>query len=249
MSLARACTALLAFLVAVPALASQPAAINVWFVDSLTKVFPSDTPGKRHSAAPDFWAARNQHLSIQFAIRSAKTLKDVSAEVTPLKSTTGEPLGGVTVRSVGYVVVGSHSDDTPADELIGEAPGWYPDPLWNFPMELERNRTHSLWVTVAVPANAVPGLYRGTLLVRASKRTLARADFLIHVLSATVPAEHTLKVTNWFNLGDAASRQFYDAPQFSDGWWTLVENIARVMADHRQNMVITPLMELDHAAR
>jgi hypothetical protein len=42
----------------------------------------------------------------------------------------------------------------------------------------------------------------------------------------------------------AASRQFYDAPQFSDGWWTLVENIATVMADHRQNMVITPLMEL-----
>ena len=72
MSLARVCTALFAFLIAiVPTLASQPAAIDVWFVDSLTKVFPSDTPGKRRSAAPDFWAARNQHLSIQFAIRSA----------------------------------------------------------------------------------------------------------------------------------------------------------------------------------
>jgi hypothetical protein len=85
MFLARVCTALFAFLIAtVPTLASQPAAIDVWFVDSLTKVFPSDTPGKRRSEAPDFWAARNQHLSIQFAIRSAKTLKDVSAEVTPL---------------------------------------------------------------------------------------------------------------------------------------------------------------------
>ena len=81
MSLARACTALLAFLVAVPALASQPAPINVWLVDSLTKVFPNDTPGKRYSAAPELWAARNQHLSIQFAIRSPKSLKDV-----PLKS-------------------------------------------------------------------------------------------------------------------------------------------------------------------
>ncbi len=245
MSLARVCAALFAFLLAtVPAPASQPAAIHVWLVDSLTKVFPGDTPGHRPSAAPEFWAARNQHLSIQFAIRSAKSLKDVSAEVTPLKGTRGEPLDGVTVRSVGYVVVGSHSDDTPSDELIGEAPGWFPDPLWNFPMELERNRTHSLWTTIAVPADAVPGLYRGTLLVRAGKRTLARADFRIHVLSATVPAEHSLKVTNWFNLGDAASRQFYDVPQFSDGWWTLVENIARVMADHRQNMVITPLREL-----
>jgi hypothetical protein len=245
MSLARFYAALFAFLLAVvPAFASQPATTDVWFVDSLTKVFPNDTPGKNHSVAPEFWAGRNQHLSIQCAIRSARTLKDVSAEVTTLKNTKGDRLDGVTVRAVGYVVVGSHSDDTPADELIGEAPGWYPDPLWNFPIELEKNRTHSLWTTIAVPADAVPGLYQGTLLVRAAKRTLARADFRIHVVSATVPAERTLKITNWFNLGDAASRQFYDTPQFSDGWWTLVENIAKVMADHRQNIVITPLMEL-----
>jgi len=245
MSLPGVGAALFAFLfAAVPALASQPAAISVWFVDSLTKVFPSDTPGKNRWGMQEFWVGRNQHLSIQCAIRSAKILKDVSAQVISLKSTRGDLLDRVTVRAVGYVVVGSHSNDTPTDELIGEAPGWYPDPLWNFPIELERNRTHSLWATIAVPGDAVPGLYRGTLLVRAAKRTLARADFRIHVVSATVPAEHTLKITNWFNLGDAASRQFYDTPQFSDGWWTLVENIARVMADHRQNIVITPLMDL-----
>jgi len=245
MSLARVRAALFALLITtVPALASQPAAINVWSVDSLTKVFPSDTPRKGPPASPEFWTGRNQHLSIQFAVRSAKPLKDVSAEVTSLKSTRGESISGVTVHWVGYVVVGSHSDDTPADELIGEAPGWYPDPLWNFPLELEKNRTHALWATVAVPANAVPGLYRGTFLVRTGKRPLAHIDFRVHVLSATVPEQHTLKVTNWFNLGDAASRQFYDVAQFSDGWWTLVENVARVMADHRQNMVITPLMDL-----
>src|SRR5215470_14706832 len=245
MSLARVCGALFAFLIAaVPTFAGESEAIHVWLVDSLTKVFPTDAIGKHRLATPDFWAGRNQHVSIQFAIRSATALKDVSADVSSLRTTAGESFNEVTVRCVGYVVVGSHSDDTPSDELIGEAPGWYPDPLWNFPLELERNRTHSIWATIAVPANAAPGLYRGTIVVRAAKRTLARADFRIHVVSATVPAEHTLKITNWFNIGDTASRQFYDTPQFSDGWWTLVENIARVMADHRQNIVITPLMDL-----
>jgi hypothetical protein len=33
-------------------------------------------------------------------------------------------------------------------------------------------------------------------------------------------------------------------PAFSEEWWTLVENVARVMADHRQNVILTPLMEL-----
>jgi hypothetical protein len=111
-------------------------------------------------------------------------------------------------------------------------------------MDLERNRTASLWVTVAVPFDAALGLYRGTLLVRAGKRAVARREFRIHVLSATVPSQRSLKVTNWFNVGDAAARQFYNAPQFSDAWWTLIENLGKVMADHRQNMILTPTMNL-----
>jgi hypothetical protein len=243
MFLIRVCAFLLTLLIiSTNALATQSSQIAVWPVDSLTKVFPNDGPGT-HSVAPDFWAARAQHLSIQFAIRSTKAMKNVSAELK-LKSAKGEVREGVTVSQVGYVVVGSHTDDTPTNELIGEAPGWYPDPLWNFPMDLDRNRTYSLWVTVAVPSDGAFGLYRGTLLVRAGKRALARRDFRVHVLRATVPSQRTLKVTNWFNVSDAASRQFYDAPQFSDAWWTLIENLGRVMADHRQNVALTPVMDL-----
>jgi hypothetical protein len=239
----RGCALLLALSIAgANVFATQPAQISVWPVDSLTKVFPNDSPGT-HLVTPDFWAARGQHVSIQFAIRSRKALKNLSAEVN-LKNAKGEILDGSTVRQVGYVVVGSHTDDTPADELIGEAPGWYPDPLWNLPMDLDGNRTHSLWVTVAVPSDAASGSYRGTLFVRAGEKAVARTEFRLHVVAATVPSQRTLKVTNWFNVGDAASRQFYGAPQFSDSWWTLIENLGKVMSEHRQNMVITPLMDL-----
>ncbi len=243
MFLIRGCALLLSlFMIASNVFASQAAQISVWSVDSLTKVFPNDRSGT-HAVVSEFWAARAQHLSIQFAIRSTKELKNLSAEVN-LENGRIPVREGVTVRQVGYVVVGSHTNDTPADELIGEAPGWYPDPLWNLPMDLERNRTQSLWVTVAVPPDATSGLYRGTLLLRAGKRSLARREFRVHILPATVPSERTLKVTNWFNVSDAASRQFYGAPQFSDPWWTLVENLGKVMADHRQNVVFTPVMDL-----
>ncbi|HEV2396935.1 MAG TPA: glycoside hydrolase domain-containing protein [Candidatus Sulfotelmatobacter sp.] len=230
------------FILTTNVLASQPAQISVWPVDSLTKVFPNDVV-RASSGVPEAWAARGQHISIQFAIRSAKALNGMSAEVN-LKNAKGEPCECVTVRQVGYVAVGSHTDNTPPEELIGEAPGLYPDPLWNMPMDLEKNRTHSVWITVSVPSDAASGLYRGTLLVNLGKQTLARREFRVRVVAATVPTERTLKVTNWFNVTDAASRQFYDAPEFSEAWWTMVENLGRVMADHRQNMVITPLMDL-----
>jgi len=239
----RSCALLLAFFImGANVFAAQPAQISVWPVDSLTKVFPNDSPGT-HLGTLDFWAARAQHVSIQFAVRSGKAQKNLSAEVS-LKGANGQVLDGITVHQVGYVVVGSHTDNTPADELIGEAPGWYPDPLWNLPMDLDENRTHTLWVTVAVPADTSPGSYSGTLLVHVGEKVVAQKEFRVHVVTATVPSERTLKVTNWFNVDDAASRQFYGAPQFSDGWWTLIENLGKVMSEHRQNMVITPLMDL-----
>ena len=100
--------------------AAQPAQISVWSVDSLTKVFPNDSPGT-HSETLDFWAARGQHVSIQFALRSSEAIKNLSAEVN-LENARGMMIDGNTVRQVGYVVVGSHTDDTPANELkIGRA--------------------------------------------------------------------------------------------------------------------------------
>jgi hypothetical protein len=233
---------LLVSLFVVSAVAGETAKVQVWPVDSLTKVFPNNGPASS-SATPEFWVARGQHLSIQFAVRSPKVVKEMTAAVS-LKNGTGEACECATVRRVGYVVVGSHSDDTPEDELIGEAPGWYPDPLWNLPMDLDANRTHSLWITVTVPAEAAAGLYRGMLDVRVRDKSVSRQEFRVHVVAATVPSQRTLKVTTWFNVSDAASRQFYDAPEFSDAWWTMIENFGKVMADHRQNMVVTPLMDL-----
>jgi hypothetical protein len=227
--------------------AAAPAEIHAWFVDSLIKVFPNDPPGTQRLAAPEFPAARNQHLSIQLALRSTKPWPDVSAEITTLEGSSGQRISGGAAHAVGYVVVGSHTKNTPAEERIGEAPGWFPDPLWDLPMALERNRTRSLWATIAVPADAAPGLYRGAIVLRAGKRTLARKEFRVKVFAAAVPERRSLKITNWMNLGDKTSRQFYGFPQFSEDWWAMVENVAKVLADHRQNVIYTPLPDLIRA--
>jgi hypothetical protein len=229
------------FPAAIPARAAR---LKSWFADSLVKIFPSDTAPRHAPKHPEIWAARNGHASLQFVIRSAQPLSGVAAEIEALKGADGTALAGVTVRPVGYVVVGSHSKDTPPDELVGEAPGWFPDPLLDFPVDVKANRAQSFWISVAVPKDASPGIYRGAVVVRDGSRALARGSFTVRVVAATVPDARTLKVTNWFNLSDKASRQFYNVPVFSPDWWTLVGNIARVMADHRQNVIITPLMNL-----
>ncbi len=223
---------------------AESSGVDTWFVDSVIKVFPADMPRKTGRPIPELPAGRGQHVAFQLALRSARPLKGVTARVEPLKGLQQDAIHSVTVRPVGYVVVGSHTKNTPPEDLIGETPGWYPDPLLDFPLDVPAQRTQSLWVTVAVPAEAAPGTYEGTILVKASDRVLAQSRFRVKVLRATVPAARSLTVTNWFTLGAKASKQFYGIEQFSPEWWTLVENVARVMADHRQNMVITPLLNL-----
>ncbi len=218
--------------------------IEAWYVDSLIKVFPGDALGTHGMSSPELLAARNQHLSVQLAVRSDRPLAGLSAEVKPLKGGFLRRIKSVEVHRVGYVAVRSHTPDSPPDELVGSAPGLFPDPLEDFPFDLEAERTTPIWVTIHVPPDAAPGIYKGSIIVRSGKHVVARNPFRLQVVGASVPQEMSLKYTNWFNLDDKTSRQFYGVATFSPEWWTLVANVARVLAAHRQNVIITPLRML-----
>ncbi len=220
--------------------------LKAWYVDSLVKVFPGDSVGTGQLVRAAYTAARNQHVNIQIALRATQAFPAVTARLEAPKDGAGHTIAstGLSIRPVGYVVVGSHTPGSPADELVGTAPGWYPDPLLALPVDLEANRTHSLWVEIHVPPDATPGNYRGIVDVESGQQTLARLPFRLTVVAATVPEKQSLNVTNWFSLDDQISQQFFGVPEFSDGWWKLVGNVAQVFAAHRQNVVFTPLMEL-----
>lgn len=219
---------------------------NAWFVDSLIKVFPPDAAGTHRLRSPEFVIGRNQHLNIQVALRSGHAIPNVRAELETLNDAGHRVIQDASIGQVGYVVVGSHTGSPPA-ELIGTAPGWYPDVLLPLPLNLKPDWTQTLWVEMHIATGAPPGLYRDTIRIQSDNRTLARLRFRLQVLSATIPAKRSLNVTNWFNLDDQTSRQFFGVPMFSDGWWKLVANVAHVLAEHRQNVVFTPLMELIQA--
>ncbi|HSD66487.1 MAG TPA: glycoside hydrolase domain-containing protein, partial [Vicinamibacteria bacterium] len=223
---------------------AAPAAVGAWPVDALVKVFPADRPPSGPAAAPELVAARGQHVGLQVALRSSTRLDGVAAECRPLEGPGGSLAADVRLHAVGLVVVGSRTDDVPDEELVGEAPGFYPDPLLDLPLTLEPGRTRSVWASIHVPEEAPPGAYRSAVVVRSDGRELARVPFRLRVAAGEVPAQRTLRVTNWFRVDDRHAKQFWGAPQFSDAWWNVVGNLARVMAEYRQNVVLTPTLDL-----
>ncbi|HEX5483308.1 MAG TPA: glycoside hydrolase domain-containing protein [Terriglobia bacterium] len=227
-----------------PLNAARAADVHAWFVDSLVKVFPADAPGAHRLASAEYWGARNQHVSVQLALRSGKAFQGITVQVKPLFEKGATESRAIEVHHVGYVVAGSHTPDSPPDELVGVAPGWYPDVLEEFPFDLKPDWTVPIWITIHIPEEAHPGVYRGAIQVRAKGKLIARNRFVLHVVAARVPQARTLHVTNWFSLNDDVSRQFYGVPMFSPAWWKLLANVGRVLADYRQNVALTPLMTL-----
>lgn len=233
----------LTFLVAfATASAMSAGTLSMWPVDALVKVFPQDAPGTARAAPQPWLIPRNGHASVQFAIRADETIKNLAARVN-----CGVGLE-CQVRHVGYVPVSSNPPKTPDDEILRPAPAFFPDPLFeSFPYTLPHSRTDSIWVTVYAPLSAKSGTYKGELVIEAAGQRLGGGEFLIRVVEAAVPDRQTLRVTNWLNTSPAHFAEYYKISTEDDRYWKLLGNIGRVMGAHKQNVILTPVMELADA--
>jgi hypothetical protein len=221
--------------------------LRTWYVDSLVKVFPGDRPGTNELSDKTWLVARNGHLNIQVALRSEEAISKLRVELKAPESE-GKTLEAE-ARWVEYVAVGSNPPGTPFDELVHSAPGLFPDPLMEtWPFDLKAGITQPVWLTVYAPPDARPGEYAGEATFFADGEPLKSINFTVRVAEAAVPAEQKLKVTNWFNFSyDPAAadlRMHYRIEPYSDKHWELLGNLGRVMASHRQNVVLTPVMML-----
>lgn len=225
------------FLAAWPALAASPVA--VWPVDSLTKVFPGDAPGTNAAPEQAWLIPRNGHAGVQFAVRAPEPVEAFGVKLALPAGLRAE------VRRAGYVPVRSKPPGSPLEELARPSPGRFPDPLLEeLPFRLPANETTPIWITLFAPASARPGSYKCEAVFRSGARAVARSVFRVRVASPAVPPKATLRVTNWFSLDEKTMERYYDLGGNPERYWDLVANVARVLADHRQNVILTPVLSL-----
>jgi hypothetical protein len=225
--------------------AAQRANFSAWFVDSLVKVFP-DSPAATSNVELPLVSARNGHISLQVALRSAS---HQVVRVHIIAPRLGTATLQVQTYRVGTVKVKSHPTDTPADEVVRSQVGPYPDPLFPFDKEiaLEASCTETLWVSIFTPKDMQPGTYRGVVEIDTQKRKI-RLPFRVEVFAASVPREQKLWVTNWLWFDHELMAKHYPQLQSDpDRYWRVLENIGRTMAEYKQNVVFVPVRALAKA--
>ncbi len=223
------------------ALAEETAMLTLWPVDPLVKVFRDATPSATGDAITE--VARGEHASLQVVVRSDAAVAGLRVTVAPLTLESGKAtLQPRKPRFVGYVPVDRPIQKPPKDQLR-KPPAGFPDPLLETEtLEVKPGQAQPVWITVAVPTNAVPGLYRGRLTVSGTvqgKPTSASLPLAVRVYRATVERSR-LWVTNWFAM-QWRHMAIKPKPE-SEQYYALLRRYARNMADHRQNVaLISPL--------
>jgi hypothetical protein len=217
------------------------AGLTIWAVDPLVKVLPSARPPENAPALVSIDAVRNEYESAQIVVVSDRRIEKLTVKVGDVAGAAG-PKPSVKANFVGFVHVEKGTPETPPEHLAFTAPVDAPDPLLALrSVSVDAGRAQPIWLTVYVPEYTHAGTYSTTVEVAADGQSVS-VPLFIHVHKVTLPDERTLKITNWF-FPEIMAR-VHGLTRWSEPHWKMLETYAQFMGEHRQNVALTPIMEL-----
>lgn len=240
---------------------SEKKVLKLWTQGPMVRIFPHDPvpqPARKQIAIS---AARGECECSQIGVHTAGfAVNSLTAEAGDLSGPRGSriPAANIDILYPEYVPAKWPTAGQDASDVERPAPAFYPDPLmpdWNLNVcGPEAAPTKVVWVRVRVPRDAKPGTYRGTIAVRASHRDLkadgpdakprvelcGKVSLRLRVWDFELPSQTAMLMTNWFFPDQVA--EWYGLPMWSSAFWRLLGRFAEDMAEHRQNVILTPLL-------
>ena len=217
----------------------EGAAVTVWVAGPMAKIFPSTLPALTNSVVALLEGARAQHAQFQIALRPPlgdSVLHTVTVVATALVGGGGRSDIISDVFSVRRVVCVNVSAPKNAQKNPDGGMLW-PDalPFLSAADTFAPNTTSVLWITVAVPTDAAPGVYTGSVTVLAAQNVVVKVPVSLEVRNFSV-AQRSLQTDS--KLSEQwISRFRAREPDGGGNMTALVLNYYREMADHRVTMM------------
>lgn len=216
--------------------------LEVWMVDSLTRVQPDEQPNPGSSEA-QLKAARNEFEAVQVILRSHVALRAVSATVTDLIGARGNRIRkeNISLFREHYIRVSLPSPKSPFSA------GWWPDALipfrnpdthlplagGRFPagtFDLESGHNQPLWVEVYVPTDALAGIYNGVISITMKGRPVVSIPLTLEVWDFALP--HVSSVRSHFG-GFERAAEFHQVLAETPEYRRLINRYDDSLIGHR----------------
>lgn len=177
-------------------------------------------------------AWRNERVHGQFVVWSDEAVAQLRLSCTTLRTEQGAeiPAAALTPRFVRYVL----ADKELAGDILDTAER----------VDLPVRGFRPVWLTVAVPAKARPGLYRGTLTVTGQGQREVAFPLELEVLKAQLP-----EPSKWHFFLDLwqhpwAVARYHDVTPFSKEHYRFLEPIYRELANAGQKVLTVTITDL-----
>ncbi len=214
-----------------PDIHNQRNSFEAWPVPIEVRVargaYRPDTSGKRI----ELEALAGEILSAQIAVRSNADINSLVAVIGDLIGADGKiPASAGRVRFGGYV---------PVVETLS----WAADPLLEQPsIDVAANQAQPVWLTLAIPRDAAPGVYIGKVSVSCSARKIADFELQVEVLPAVLPppADWEFDLFMWQDPTPVA--EAHGVELWSEPHWTLLERYAENLAAHGIKCITTHII-------
>ena len=207
-------------------LPSPDPAVGLWWASSGWKVSRTRPPPHASGDAVTVRLAGNETEAAQLVVRPDRPLSGLTATVSDLQSPAGDvlPASAVEVLRVRYVSVEIASDD------LGSVGDW-PDPLppLGAGVSVAARQNQPLWLRVRTPRDARPGVYRGTVALRADGFQ-ADVPLAVEIYGFALPETATCRSMFGFNPGTVF--RYHGVSSDADKR-TVLEKYLRSFSDHR----------------
>ena len=194
--------------------------INIWFEFAEQKVFFATPLSTTLRSAIEIQGAGNEWEPFQIVFNPRRAVNNCSVTFTDLKDEKGNKIGSkqIACYSVGYVTVKQASS---AEGVIGSNPD-YLIPAGQFDLKAQIN--NPIWITIRIPADAKPGIYKGRIRFVAEGREYAQIPIILKVWDFILPEKNHLDV-------------------ISNVWWPMIQKYDRRSLDVIRGDYIANLRE------
>lgn len=230
----------------------------VWSATALDNIFSDQLlPDGRISNKLRLDACRNEYEPGQFVVSSLEYRGPIRIKTYPLVHES-DPKARITEIKANFVseIYASQNSTgyfrNPRSPLLRTAPATFPDMLSSAErVMLEPCKSQPVWLTVHIPADAKPGLYRGKVDVQTMSGILP-LELEMRVYDVLLPELPIFRLGAWGAVQPLASLAgFMKQPGFKDPrYWELYEKVLRNMKAHRAyNFGDPSLWELSYNLR
>jgi hypothetical protein len=195
----------------------------------------------------DTWSGtawRGEKVSAQLVLWTKDPVGQVNCKFSEFTGGNGENLPAQIARArfVRYVITDEFADGCGNRKPENYAAFLYPDALDNVGCyNMEGNTARPVWVTMQVPANAEPGIYRSTMNLYARGQKTHPFQFELEVLPPLLPpaAQWEFHLDLWQN--PYAVARVHNVEAWSEAHWDVLKPVMKMLADAGQKVITTSI--------